>query len=342
MKLLRLNMLAGFALAAVLSMPAWATRTATPGTMNYVEGDAAIGSLTLDSKSIGSAEVQPGQSLDTENGKAEMLLTPGVFLRAGDNSSVKLISPSLIDTRVAVVKGEAMIEVAELHPENDIRVMEDGISTRLVKTGVYDFDANHNQVRVFAGQADVQDGDRQVKVKSGHEVALNSGEVTKARKFNEDQAKESDLYRWSSLRSSYLAEANMDAARTYAVNGWYGPGWMGAGWYWDPWFASYTFIPGGGFLYSPFGWGFYSPLWAYRMPFYGGFGYFHHFGAGYHPVFADRGHFTAHAPVTGYRSAGRVSGFRGGNAGAPTMSARSFGGYGGGFGGFHGGFGGRR
>lgn len=337
MRISRWSTLASMFLALVLSVPAWATRTALPGTLNYVEGNASFGTQALDSKLIGSAELQTGQSLATENGKAEMLLTPGVYLRAGDNSSVRLISPSLIDTRVAVDQGEAMVEVDELHPENDIRVMQDGASTQLVKTGLYDFDADHNQVRVFEGQAVVQEGDSKVTVKSGHQVSLNSGVVSKAKKFDKDEYEQSDLYRWSSLRSSYLAEANVDSARTYVANGWYGPGWIGAGWYWDPWFSAYTFIPGGGFFYNPFGWGFYSPLWAYRLPFFYGGGYYHSFGAGYRPTYAYRGHFAASGPVTGYR--GAASGFRGGAEG-PAMSARSFGG---GFGGFHGGgFGGRR
>jgi hypothetical protein len=42
----------------------------------------------------------------------------------------------------------------------------------------------------------------------------------------------------------------------------------GPNWYWDPYFASYSFLPYGGFLYSPFGFGFYSPY-----AFYGG-GYY--------------------------------------------------------------------
>ncbi len=76
-----------------------------------MEGQASIGAQALDSKSIGSAQLQPGQSLNTEKGKAEILLTPGVFLRIGVNSSVQMISPSLTDTEIGVNKGHAMIEV---------------------------------------------------------------------------------------------------------------------------------------------------------------------------------------------------------------------------------------
>lgn len=301
-----------------------------------------MGAQALDSKSIGSAELQAGQSLTTDNGRAEILLTLGVYLRVGDNSTVRLVSPSLIDTRVAIDKGEAMVEVDQLFPDNYIRVTEDGKSTQLVKTGLYDFDANQNLVRVFEGKAVVQDGDRRVTIKKDHELALNTSEPSKTVKFAKNEYTQSDLYRWSNLRSSYLAEANVDVARTYVVSGWYGPGWVGAGWYWDPWFASYSFIPGGGFLYSPFGWGFYSPFWAYRAPLFVGGGYYRSFGPGYRaPLYAHAGSFVSSGPRVS--TAAPAAGFRGGavQRSAPAMGgARAVGGFGGG--GFHGGLGGRR
>jgi FecR protein len=258
--------LLGFFLAAILTAPVWgseaSTKSAVPGTLNYVEGHASMGDQALNSKSIGSAELQPGQSLTTEKGKAEVLLTPGVFLRIGNNSSIKLISPSLTDTEVEVDQGHAMVEVAELHPENSIRIDEDGTTTQLLKTGLYDFNRNQRELRVFDGKATVESGREHVNVKGGRELTLANNELSKARKFDKKSYEEGDLFRWSSLRSGYLAEANVDAAGMYAANGWGGPGWWGADWYWDPWFDAFTFIPGDGIFYSPFGWGFYSP-WGY-------------------------------------------------------------------------------
>src|ERR1700730_14471655 len=77
-------------------------KTAYPGTVNYVEGQVRIGSQSLGANSIGSARLEPQQTLTTEQGKAELLLTPGVFLRVGDQSAVEMISPSLTDTEVAI------------------------------------------------------------------------------------------------------------------------------------------------------------------------------------------------------------------------------------------------
>jgi hypothetical protein len=226
-------------------------RTAVPGTVNYVEGQVALDGAALNSKSIGSAELNPRQSIATATGKAEFLLTPGVYVRLADNSAATMISPSLTNTRISVDQGEAMVEVDQLHKENDVRVVENGVPTTLLKTGLYDFNAAENTVRVFDGKALAEVSDHDVTIKGGHELQLASTGKMKAHKFDKNIAEQSDLYRWSKLRSDYLAEANIDASHIYYVNGWYGPGWIGAGWYWDPWLAGYTFLPGAGICYSP-------------------------------------------------------------------------------------------
>jgi hypothetical protein len=281
-----------FLFAAALSAPAWAVgtnpRTAVPGTLNYLEGQVSLANRSLGSKAIGSAELQAGQSLSTGNGKAEILLTPGVFLRLGSNSEVRMISPDLVDTHVALERGHAILEVGQIYRQNDIRVTQNGATTRILKTGLYDFHSDPGWVRVFDGKAVVNDDGREIKVKGGHELDLSPDSSLKAHKFDKKANEEGDLYRWSSLRSAYVAEANVNAAGIYYVNGWgpWGLGWWGAGWYWDPWFSAFTFIPDDGIFYSPFGWGFYSPWLVYDAPLFGygygfgGFGrvhYVHHF-----------------------------------------------------------------
>jgi FecR protein len=257
---------------------------AVPGALNYVEGQASIGPQSVTSQSVGATVLQPNQVLTTgAGGKTEILLTPGVYLRVGSDSAVKMVSPSLTNTQVEVERGEAQVEVDQIYQQNDLQVLEGPARVVLQKRGVYDFDANQQVVRVLDGQAWLQDGDTRVKIKGGHEVALNDPAL-KSRGFNKSGFEATDdLYRWSSLRSAYLAQANVDEARTLVVNGAYGPGWWGPGWYWDPWFGAYTFVPGDGFLFSPFGWGFYSPVWAYRAPgFY--YGHFYHSFNGAYPA----------------------------------------------------------
>lgn len=295
MKQPRLKMLLSFLLATFLTAPAWAADKALPGTLNYIEGQASIGEQPLDQKSVGSVELEPGQSLTTTNGKAEILLTPGVFLRVGDNSTVKLISANLTNTEAALVKGQATVEIAELHQYNQLRLDENGASTYMLKDGLYAFDANRDQVSVLKGEALVQDNDQQVKLKGGRELDLNQTARLKPAKFDKKTFETSELYRFSDLRSSYLAEANVDMARQYYAGG---PNWYGAGWYWDPSFWAYTWLPGDGILYSPFGWGFYSPWYVGYAPiYYGGYGF--GYGYGYRGPYGYRNYarnFTQTAP----------------------------------------------
>jgi hypothetical protein len=79
MKRSRSNAVEGFFLAALIFSPVWGSVPPQPGTVNYIEGHAAIGAEALTDKSVGSAKLGAGQSLSTEDGKAEILLTPGIF-----------------------------------------------------------------------------------------------------------------------------------------------------------------------------------------------------------------------------------------------------------------------
>ena len=86
----------------VLGAPAFAANSAHPGTVNYVEGAAFIEGKQLNEKSVGTADLDIGEVLSTAAGKAEILLTPGVFLRVDENSAVKMISPDITPTQAVL------------------------------------------------------------------------------------------------------------------------------------------------------------------------------------------------------------------------------------------------
>jgi len=278
----------------VLCAPAFGADQAHPGTVNYVEGAAFLEGKQLTEKSVGSVELNAGEVLSTTTGKAEMLLTPGVFLRLDDNSAVKMISPDITPTQVELERGRAAVEVDELYPQNNLEILDAGMNTQLVKTGYYEFNARNRTVMVFTGKAAVEVGDGKYQVVKGHhEFALGEGAREKTVNFDARTA-EDELYNWSSLRSQYLAEANSQIAGQYAGVSGFSPGW-----YWDPYMWDYTFI-GMDPYWSPFGFGFYPP-WGrgfygggvYRRGYYGhgpggrgrgglGGGGFHGGGGGFH------------------------------------------------------------
>ena len=249
---------------------------ARPGTLNYIEGQASIEGRALTPQSVGNTELEPGQYLSTANGKAEILLTPGIFLRLGNDTTVQMVSPDLTKTEVRLEQGHANVEVDQIYNQNVILIDTKNGQTQLLKNGLYSFDATNSTVRVFDGKAAVYAGSnlqanvKPIDVKAGRQLALN-GEPAKPQSFNKDQAQAQDeLYKWSSLRSQYLGEANIDLAEQYAGVSDFNPGWYWAG---GPY--GYTWLPGDGLFWSPFGYGFYSPFYIRGGGFiYGGRGFY--------------------------------------------------------------------
>ena len=126
---------------ATLCTPAFGANPAGPGTINYVEGGAKLAGQLLTPQSVGNATLETGQELTTGEGRAEMLLTPGVFLRLDNNSAVRMVSPSLTHTAVDLERGRAMVEVDDIHPQNDIQIVDRGVPTELLKPGLYELNA---------------------------------------------------------------------------------------------------------------------------------------------------------------------------------------------------------
>ena len=292
---------------------------AVPGTLNYVEGQVSINGQVVNELSSGLTHVHEGQVVATGNGRAEILLTPGVFLRLGDNSAASMVSPDLVRTEVELLKGRADVEVDQLFKQNDLLVKIQGDETHLLKTGLYAFNFESGTVRVFDGEASVLPANGQQKaivVKKGHELAITA-EGKKPTDFDE-KTSEDALYNWSSLRSEYLGEANVQLASAYEGAPGFAPGW-----FWDAGLYGYTWLPGYGAFFNPFGYGFYSPYYLYG----GGFvyGYGRGYGRGY-----GHGQTSFHGEIA---SGSHGSAFQGGEGGF-------HGGMGGG--GFHGGGGGGR
>ena len=267
----RLKVVATLSLATLLA-PALRADTANParpGTLNYTEGQVTLNGQAVQPSSVGHSALDAGQAIETGNGRAEVLLTPGVFLRLGHNAAAEMLSPDLTHTAVRIDKGEANIEVDQLYKQNHIVIDEHGQQVVLEKTGLYSFNADSGTLRVFDGKAAVQPDGSAAKpevVKGGHELALN-GDAVKPQGFNK-KASQDELYTWSSLRSEYLGEANMQLADRYAGTAGFAPGWL-----WNGGLSSYTWLPGDGAFLSPFGYGFYSPYYLYGGgPIYG-YGY---------------------------------------------------------------------
>jgi hypothetical protein len=219
-----------------------------------------------------------------------------------------MVSAELVDPVIEVIHGEAMVEADRQGTRTN--VLQQGANASILKQGLYRFNADRGNIQVIDGKIAVALNGQSKEIGRGREIDLADPKL-KTVGFN--RKAEDDLYQWSSIRSGYLAEASgYTAQNIYA--GYYSPYW-GDGWYWDPYFAAWSWMPGYGFFYSPFGYPFYSPGFAIYAPWR-----FGRFGGGF---------------------AGLRPAFRPGFApGASGMMARGF--SGGGFRGGGGGGGGRR
>ncbi len=247
------RVLAGFLLTAAYGLPQAYTVSAKPGIVNYIEGNVYLNGNRISNSATKATFLSANDTLSTDTGKVEVLLTPGVFLRIGDGSQIRMISPLFTDMQVELVRGEAMVEAAGLGKENKVQILNHGGSIRIEKNGLYRFTAyDPPAAAVIAGKAQVFFGKQEIALNKGHETPLV--EPLKAKKF--DPKKEDDLYAWSNVRSEYDAAASYQAANNALL---YSNGYSYAGWYFDSLFDCWAWLPGSGAFYSPFGWGFYSP-----------------------------------------------------------------------------------
>jgi hypothetical protein len=300
----------GLAAAAVFVAPAAnAARMAVPGTVNYVEGQVSLNGNPIGTHQSGDTAMEAGQTLSTGQGKAEILLSPGAYLRVGSNSEVQMINPGLADPRVEILAGEAMLEVDAKPKMASLNVIERGADASVLKEGLYKFDSGEGTIGVIDGKLSVMQNGQSKEFGKGKEIALNRADL-KPESF--DRKAEDELYRWSDVRASYEASAH-----TVYVNGGWGMGY-GPGWFWNPYFSTYAWLPGDGYFMSPFGYPFFSPSYVVYAPrFYGG-GYYrggYYRGGGRTFVPASRGVVTGRVGAIaspGFRAAAPAAHFSGG------------------------------
>jgi hypothetical protein len=239
---------------------AQAVISARSGMVNFVEGKVQLAGQPVKLDGAIFPEVKLGQTLSTQAGHAEILLTPGVFLRLDRNTSFQVISNKLTDTKVEILSGSALVEADEILKDNRIMVKMGDSETRLLKTGLYHFNAAAGQVRTFAGKAQVSDASNSAELKGGRTLLVDSS-LTPER-FNKNKSKD-ELYAWSEQRDRRLELANISVARGTNSNS-----FSSSLWAWDPWQGMYTFLPRYGYMNNPFGMAWYSPgtVWVAYLP----------------------------------------------------------------------------
>jgi FecR protein len=209
--------------------------SAKAGLVNYVDGQSNV---QLHQQVIEGATVETGIQ-----GHVELLLTPGAFLRIGNDSKVIFDSVELNRVAIRLVSGSALVEVSDIDKHVPLRVTAGDLHAVIVSRGIY---------RFSPGTASVVDGkiriaDTHKSASKGHQITTTANGYT-ASTFT--MPANDDLDDWSRSRSAVLANANAIAYKdstvgTYSqVNYPYGDIYSNrSSWLYSSLLGGFTFVP---------------------------------------------------------------------------------------------------
>ena len=237
------------------------------GVVNFFEGSVSIDGQTLEQKFGRFNEIKPGSELCTNLGRAEVLLTPGVMLRVDENSTIRMVSNKLTDTRLEFTSGAAILDSRKAAPGDPILIAYKDYQMRFARSGRYRFDSEPAHLVVDQGEADVLLRDKAVLVKAGQELPFSAPLRALVAVIRDNTG----LDRWDNDRSSSISADNQSAADSDNLSSAlndpqsggsdaYGSGYygglapdpvIGGGYYSNSGMAPLWLYPGAGFGYIP-------------------------------------------------------------------------------------------
>ena len=189
------------------------------GVVHYFEGAVSLNDQPLEPRLGRFPSVPEGGELRTAAGRAEVLLTPGVFLRIDQNSAIRMVSNSLADSRIELLTGSAMVESAEPAPGTLVTLTYRDWQVRFPEKGVYRIDSagvDSGQGRVWVREGEAQvtgpAGGEPVAVERGMDLPLALALVPERSldlAFNDPS---DALGKWSSGRADSISADNQIAA----------------------------------------------------------------------------------------------------------------------------------
>jgi len=203
-----------------VSVSAQPVISARAGLIEFADGVVFLDGALLRQVPGRFPQVNEGSELRTETGRAELMLTPGVFLRIGDNSAVQMIANHLADTRVRLMHGTAIVDAVGASPKTSVTILSGDYQVQIGQDGRFRFNAEPAELRVEDGKAQVNHNGNTLTVDAGHLVALTGGLTARLL----DSTPRDRLDDWDQARSDSLAQGNEEAAKTQdlsnAIDNW--------------------------------------------------------------------------------------------------------------------------
>lgn len=253
--------------------------SAKAGAVNHVEGAVSVIRTSGTSGSLLKRDrVEVGDRVTTgSNGRAEVLLNPGSYVRLSGNSSFEFGTTDLEDLQLKLDSGSAIFEVFAAD-EFRVSITTPKGKVALIDTGIYRVDVASDGTALLSvtkGKAEVGESSATV-VKEGRTGTVGTSTVAVA-KF--DKGKRDNFAQWSKDRSNELAKVsssikdrNLNNAllRGFGAGRWNLYNSFGL-WIFDASYGGFCFMPFGSGWRSPYG-GWYNNgiYWPYtRYPYNG-------------------------------------------------------------------------
>ena len=198
------------ALLFAIQASAQAVISAHSGVVHFSEGSVFIDDQPLDHKIATFPNIKEGSTLRTEKGRAEILLTPGAFLRLDENSAIRMRSNSLLDTKVDFLRGAAIVDTVDAISDNHITVFYKDTEIRFAKEGVYRLDYETGTLQAYSGQAEVQHDGKVSKVDESHLFFFTLDLDTNKLGDGTDD----EFYDWARERSNDISAENQLSAQS--------------------------------------------------------------------------------------------------------------------------------
>jgi hypothetical protein len=181
------------------------------GLVHYFEGAVYLNDHPLEARLGKFSSVPQGAELRTEQGLAEVLLTPGVFLRMGARSAIRMLANDLSDTQVELEKGSVILEAGEPNQDTAVTLVYRNWKVHFPQKGLYRIDSNRASLSVLRGAAEVVTTPREepIRVEEGTDLRFAEVLVPQRSSHQRDDA----LSEWNKGRSQSIIADNTITAQ---------------------------------------------------------------------------------------------------------------------------------
>jgi hypothetical protein len=158
---------------------AQAVVSAMAGYLHQVDGEAFLEGKPVSAAPQDLVHLRDGQRLTTGKGLAEIMLSPGSYVRIGPGSTIEMINAGLLSAELHLIEGVAVIDLTDLLEPGAV-VLRVGQTGRVEprSDGVFRVDAaasGPSRLRVMNGKASAFVDGEETTVKKGREMGLARG-----------------------------------------------------------------------------------------------------------------------------------------------------------------------